>query len=57
MSARNSRFLIMALWIIRILFLAICTVGGYAVSQVRPEYVVVRCSWFLGMAAGSALAG
>jgi uncharacterized protein YacL len=28
----------MALWVIRILFLGMCTVGGYAVSQVRPEY-------------------
>ena len=28
----------MAIWIIRILFLGMCTVGGYAVSQVRPEY-------------------
>jgi len=29
----------MSLWVIRILFLAMCTVSGYAVSQVRPEYV------------------
>src|SRR5437588_177457 len=42
----------MALWIIRILFLAMCTVGGFAVSQVRPEFVVVPYSWALGMAAG-----
>jgi uncharacterized protein YacL len=28
----------MALWVIRILFLCLCTMGGYAVSQVRPEY-------------------
>src|SRR5438552_8147966 len=27
----------MALWVIRILFLSLCTIGGYAVSQVRPE--------------------
>ena len=27
------------LWAIRLLFLALCTAGGYAVSQVRPEYV------------------
>jgi uncharacterized protein YacL len=27
------------LWAIRILFLALCTVGGYEVSQVRPEWV------------------
>ena len=29
----------MSLWIIRILFLAMSTVSGYAVSQVRPEYI------------------
>ncbi len=27
------------LWTIRLLFLGLCTLGGYAVSQVRPEYV------------------
>jgi uncharacterized protein YacL len=29
----------MALWIIRILFLCLCTAAGLAVSQVRPEYL------------------
>jgi len=29
----------MSLWVIRILFLALCTMGGYAVSQVRPELI------------------
>jgi uncharacterized protein YacL len=29
----------MALWIIRILFLCLCTGGGVAVSQVRPEWL------------------
>lgn len=29
----------MSLWVIRILFLSLCTAGGYAVSQVRPELV------------------
>lgn len=28
----------MAIWVIRILFLMMCTIAGYAVSQVRPEY-------------------
>ena len=27
------------LWSIRLLFLTLCILGGYAVSQVRPEYV------------------
>jgi uncharacterized protein YacL len=42
----------MALWVIRILFLMMCTVGGYAVSQVRPEYITVSHSGLLGMIAG-----
>src|SRR6185503_4397138 len=42
----------MALWSIRILFLMLCTVGGYAVSQVRPEYVGGHFSWFVGMVIG-----
>jgi len=29
----------MTLWVIRILFLFLCTVAGYAVSQVRPEFI------------------
>lgn len=29
----------MSLWVIRILFLALCTLGGYAVSAVQPELV------------------
>lgn len=28
-----------SLWVIRILFLSLCTMGGYAVSQVRPDMV------------------
>jgi len=29
----------MSLWIIRIFFMSLCTLGGYAVSQVQPEIV------------------
>jgi hypothetical protein len=29
----------MSLWALRIFFLSLCTVGGYAVSQVRPELI------------------
>ncbi len=32
----------MALWIIRILFLMLCTLGGYAVSQLRPDFSVFQ---------------
>src|SRR5258706_10520927 len=42
----------MALWAIRILFLALCTVGGFAVSQVRPEYVGLHFSALVGMVTG-----
>ena len=28
----------MAIWVIRILFLILCSVAGFAISQVRPEY-------------------
>jgi uncharacterized protein YacL len=42
----------MALWVIRILFLSMCTIGGWAVSQVRPEFVNAPYSGALGMAIG-----
>jgi uncharacterized protein YacL len=42
----------MALWVIRILFLMLCTVGGYAITQVRPEYVGLPYSSVIGMAIG-----
>ena len=42
----------MALWVIRIFFLAMCTVGGFAVSQVRPEFVNSPYSGMLGMCIG-----
>ena len=42
----------MALWVIRILFLLMCTIAGYAISQVRPEYVVTNHSGLIGMIIG-----
>jgi uncharacterized protein YacL len=42
----------MALWAIRILFLSLCTVGGYMVSQVRPEFVGLPFSGVFGMVIG-----
>ncbi len=42
----------MSLWVIRILFLSLCTVGGYAVSQVRPEFVNGQYSGLIGMVIG-----
>jgi len=47
----------MALWTIRILFLLLCTSGGYAVSQVRPEFVVLNHSGFLGIVIGFGFGG
>jgi uncharacterized protein YacL len=29
----------MSIWVLRILFLGLCTLGGYAVSQVRPDLI------------------
>lgn len=42
----------MAIWVIRILFLALSTVGGYAVCQVRPEFVSIPYSGILGLVIG-----
>jgi uncharacterized protein YacL len=42
----------MALWVIRVLFLGLCTAAGYAVSQVRPEYVGMHLASVLGMMIG-----
>ena len=47
----------MALWVIRILFLSLCTIAGFAVSQVRPESFIGGSfagsfAGFLGMAIG-----
>ena len=42
----------MALWVIRILFLLLCTVAGYAVSQVRAEFVGMAYSGVIGMVIG-----
>ncbi|HEX3626040.1 MAG TPA: PIN domain-containing protein [Verrucomicrobiae bacterium] len=40
------------LWAIRILFLCLCCVAGYEVSQVRPEFVEVSHSGLYGLAIG-----
>src|ERR1051325_7654994 len=42
----------MSLWVIRILFLMLCTVGGYAISQVRQELVGLTYSGAIGMVIG-----
>src|SRR5712672_1724178 len=42
----------MALWVIRILFLSLCSIGGYAVSQVRPEFIGGSFAGLIGMVIG-----
>jgi uncharacterized protein YacL len=45
------------LWIIRLLFLTLCITGGFAVSQVRPEYVGMSHASELGMMIGFGFGG
>ena len=47
----------MALWVIRILFISMCTVAGFAVSQVRPEFVGLNHSGLLGVMIGFGFGG
>ena len=42
----------MALWVIRVLFLCLCSIGGYAVSQVQPDLIGGRFAGGLGMVIG-----
>lgn len=45
-----------SIWPLRILFLVLCTVGGYAVSQVRPDLVQKGMyGWLVGFGLGSVL--
>lgn len=45
------------LWAIRILFLGLCTTGGYAISQVRPEFTGLSHSGLIGMMMGFGFGG
>jgi uncharacterized protein YacL len=45
------------LWPIRILFLLLCVAGGYAISQVRPEYVSESNGEMVGMIIGFGFGG
>ena len=45
------------LWTIRLLFLGLCIAGGYAVSQVRPEYVGHEHGDLIGMVIGFGFGG
>ena len=45
------------LWAIRILFLGLCTTAGYAISQVRPEFIGQGHSGLVGMVIGFGFGG
>src|SRR5882724_70776 len=45
------------LWAIRILFLGLCTTAGYAISQVRPEFVGLDHTGIFGMFIGFGFGG
>ena len=46
-----------SLWPIRLLFLGLCILGGFAVSQVRPEYTSEQHGALLGMMIGFGFGG
>jgi uncharacterized protein YacL len=46
-----------SLWTIRILFLSLCTAAGYAISQVRPEFLGVSYGEVFGMLIGFGFGG
>ena len=46
-----------ALWAIRLLFLGLCTMAGYAISQVRPELTGLSHSGLIGVAIGFGFGG
>jgi uncharacterized protein YacL len=46
-----------ALWAIRILFLSLCVMAGFAISQVRPELTGLSHSGLIGMAIGFGFGG
>src|SRR6266446_4981500 len=45
------------LWAIRILFLSLCIMAGFAISQVRPEFVGQSHSGLVGMVIGFGFGG
>ncbi|MEI6197209.1 MAG: TRAM domain-containing protein [Verrucomicrobiota bacterium] len=45
------------LWAIRILFLGLCIMAGFAISQVRPEFIGMNYSGTIGMVIGFGFGG
>jgi uncharacterized protein YacL len=46
-----------SLWVIRILFLGLCTTAGYAISQVSPQFVAFSHSGLIGAVMGFGFGG
>ena len=42
----------MAIWTIRVFFLSLCTLAGYAVGEIHPYYQGVHYAWLVGLAIG-----
>ena len=53
----NCRQYIMSLWVIRSLFLFLCTLAGYAISQVHPISVAMSISPLMGCVIGFGFGG
>ena len=49
--------MISALWAIRVLFLGLCSIAGFAVSQIRPDYVVASYGGLIGAVIGFGFGG
>lgn len=49
--------MIASLWAIRILFLALCTIGGLAVSELRPDLIPGSNTGLIGIAIGFGFGG
>ena len=49
--------MIASLWAIRILFLALCTVGGFALSELRPDLISDGNARLIGIAIGFGFGG
>jgi len=46
----------MSLWVIRIFFLCLCTMAGFAISQ-APQFIGISMSWLLGTLVGFGFGG
>jgi len=49
--------MIASIWAIRVLFLGLCTLAGYALSQLRPDLVGHQQGPLIGMAIGFGFGG